>query len=161
MLRAIRGAITVERDEKGEIHRQVGHLLQTMLEKNQLDPSDLVLAFFTATPDLTSAFPASAARQVGLTQVPLMGAQELAVEGAPPRCVRVMLLAEGKAREAELPARHIYLGEAKNLRPDLVSGASTPESRNEDSESGSFFDLSPAENSYAQLPFSYLYFPQH
>jgi chorismate mutase len=90
-----------------------------MLAENEISADRLVCAFFSATPDLDAAFPAQAARQIGWTGVPLFGTQELAVRGAPERCLRVMLLAETPA--GALPARHVYLRGAQALRPDVAS----------------------------------------
>lgn len=152
MLRALRGATTVERDEEQAIVEDVAHLLRTMLEQNQLEPSQLVCAFFTATPDITSAFPARAARELGLTEVPLMGAQELEVKEAPLRCVRIMLLAQSSSGWSGEP-RHVYLKEAARLRPDLTSGG------RETSGGGSV----PSGNMDhpCQAFSAYYYYPQH
>jgi len=86
------------------------------LAVNELQVEEIVSAIFTVTPDLDAAFPATAARRLGWNQVPLLGAQEIAVPGSPPRIVRVLLhcwVEEGRA------LRPLYLGEAASLRPDL------------------------------------------
>jgi len=93
---------------------------------NQLGADHLVCAFFSATPDLDAAFPAKAARELGWTDVPLFGAQELSVVGAPARCVRVMLMADIPADRQTSPARHLYLREARSLRPDLAAAGGAP-----------------------------------
>lgn len=114
---ALRGAITLERDERAHMIERVTRLLREMLARNGVDHDDLISILFTATPDVHSGFPAAAAREMGLGDVPLMCAQELDIEGAMPLCVRVMMhLSTGRTR-AEL--RHVYLERARDLRDDL------------------------------------------
>ncbi|MEA2169440.1 MAG: chorismate mutase [Solirubrobacteraceae bacterium] len=118
-LHALRGATSVEADERQAILDATAELMRAVIERNALQTEDLVSCLFTATPDLHAEFPAVAARQIGLSGVPLMCAQELDVPGALPRIIRVMVhcyLAEG------LEPQHVYLGEARALRLDL-SGA--------------------------------------
>jgi chorismate mutase len=88
-----------------------------MLERNGVDHDDLISILFTATDDLTSVFPATAARAVGLGDVPLICARELAIEGATPRCIRVLMHLQTERDRSEL--RHVYLEGAKGLRDDL------------------------------------------
>jgi chorismate mutase len=88
-----------------------------MVEANDLEVADIASAFFTATPDLTAAFPARAARDLGWHQVPLLDAQEIPVPGSLPRCVRVLV--HWNTSKSQEEVRHIYLGEAALLRPDL------------------------------------------
>jgi chorismate mutase len=126
MLRAIRGATTASENREEEILASVRELLGGLLEANKLGADHLVCAFFSATPDLDAAFPAKAARQLGWTEVPLFGAQELAVTGAPERCVRVMLMAQTPPDHPTGPARHLYLREARSLRPDLAGTGEAP-----------------------------------
>lgn len=116
-LRALRGATSVAADEAGLVEKATAELLQEMLERNSVATEDLVSLIFTATPDLTSAFPAAAARSLGLGGVPLLCAQEIAVPGALPRCVRVLMHLYTERDYASL--RHVYLGEARRLREDL------------------------------------------
>lgn len=116
-LRALRGATSVEADTAVLIEAATAELLEQMLERNSLAPEDLVSLIFTATPDLTSAFPAAAARGLGLGGVPLLCAQEIAVPGALPRCIRVLMHLYTERDYASL--RHVYLGEARRLREDL------------------------------------------
>lgn len=118
-VRAFRGATTVVADEPALIRAAVIELLETLLDDNDLAPADVISAVFTATPDLVSEFPAHAARLIGWTDIPLLCAQELPVEGALPRCIRVMLHAETRRQRAEV--RHAYLREAVLLRQDLLS----------------------------------------
>jgi chorismate mutase len=118
-VRAIRGATTVAADEPVFIREAVIELLEAMLSENDLTPGDLISAVFTATPDLVSEFPAHAARVIGWSDVPLLCAQELPVEGALPMCIRVMLHAETRRIRSEI--KHAYLREAVLLRQDLLS----------------------------------------
>ncbi|WP_371478700.1 chorismate mutase [Kitasatospora sp. NBC_00315] len=117
-VRAFRGAVQLEQDDPQELLTAVKALLTEVLAVNGLSPDDLISIIFTATPDLRSAFPARAARELGITEVPLMCAQEIDVEGALPRTVRVLVTAEsGLARSL---VRHVYLGGARVLRADLA-----------------------------------------
>lgn len=117
-LRALRGAITVARDEAELVHDAVRELVTTLAEQNGIAPDDVVSVIFTATDDLHSTFPAAGARAVpGWGQVPVLCARELAIEGALPRCIRVLM-------HVYLPCRavqHAYLRDARQLRPDLAS----------------------------------------
>lgn len=115
-VRAVRGAIVVP-DGSGEaILRSTERLLSRLIEVNGLTPGDLISVLFTATADLDGAFPAEAARRMGLAPVPLMCAQEMDVPGALPRVVRVLAHAE-TASETLIP---VYLDGAEVLRDDLV-----------------------------------------
>ncbi len=117
-LRGIRGAITVERDEPSLIHQATQELLQAILKANDIDDFNLITSiFFTTTPDLISSFPAEAARALGMDFVPLMCGQEMAVQNSLPRTIRVMVHAHTLKSQVEV--KHIYLREAKELRPDL------------------------------------------
>jgi chorismate mutase len=116
-LRALRGATTVAADEPGAIVEATAELLAAMLERNQAVPGDLVSVVFTATRDLTSEFPATAARRLGLEDVPLLCAAEIDVPGALPRCIRVLVHLYTARDYATL--RHVYLREARSLRTDL------------------------------------------
>ena len=115
-LYALRGATTVHADERDAILEATTELMQALLERNALRGEDLVSCIFTLTADLHAEFPAVAAREMGLSGVPLMCAQEIGVSGAMPRIIRVMVhcyLAPG------LEPQHVYLGEAARLRLDL------------------------------------------
>lgn len=116
---AVRGAISVPTNDAAEIRKATVTLLTTLIGRNALAAEDVVSAVFTATPDLDAAFPAQAARDLGWHDVPLLGAVEMAVPGAPPRLVRV-LLTVARARAARRLAP-VYLGEATRLRPDLAA----------------------------------------
>ena len=116
-LRAIRGAITVAADDPESIVAATAELLAAMLARNEVARDDVVSALFTTTPDLTSEFPAAAARRLGLADVPLLCAAEIAVPGALERCVRVLLhVFSTRPRSA---VEHVYLGGARSLRADL------------------------------------------
>ncbi|MGW6224865.1 chorismate mutase [Streptomyces olivaceus] len=117
-VRAVRGAVQLERDEAGHMSQQVAALLTAVLERNGLTPDDLISLWFTATPDLHSDFPAVAARGLGITDVPLICAQELHVEGAMPRVVRILAHIESDRPRAEIA--HVYLGAAAALRKDIA-----------------------------------------
>ena len=118
-VRGVRGATTVQRDEPLEIREAVQELIEAMLEENDLTSMDIVSAVFTTTPDLVSEFPAYAARMYGWTDVPMLCAQELPVQGALGRCIRVLLHVETTRLRHEM--RHLYLRDAILLRQDLVS----------------------------------------
>src|SRR5271170_3670133 len=90
-VRAIRGATTVEGDSPEEIYPRVQELLLELMSRNAVDHDDVISVFFTATADLSSVFPATAAREVGFGDIPLICASEIPVVGATPMCVRVML----------------------------------------------------------------------
>jgi chorismate mutase len=116
-LRALRGATTVDADTAEEVTERVMVLLEAMLERNGVDHDDLVSIVFTATDDLHSAFPAVAARKLGLGDVPLLCARELDVVDGTPRCVRVLMHLQTERPRRDL--HHVYLEGAKGLRDDL------------------------------------------
>lgn len=115
-LYALRGATTVERDTSDDIAERTAELLSVVLDRNDVAIDDVVSVLFSVTPDLRADFPAVAARSIGLSHTPLLCCQEIAVEGAVERCVRVLL-------HVYLPAgadvRHVYLHGARQLRLDL------------------------------------------
>jgi chorismate mutase len=116
-VRAVRGAIQVDGDSRQEILDGSAELVSTVLERNELTADDIISIVFTATPDLTAEFPAYAARLLGLTDVPLLCASEIAVPGALPRTLRLLAHVETERSRAEL--RHVYLRGAAALRTDL------------------------------------------
>ena len=118
---AIRGAVRVPGNDAASIQAETRRLLEEIQTRNGLPSDRVISALFTMTPDLDADFPAHAARQLGWLSVPMLGAVETAVPGAPDRMIRVLLHAD-----AEPPARHVYLGDAARLRPDLA-GVSAPE----------------------------------
>lgn len=116
-VRAVRGATTVPEDTREEIVSATATLLEEMLARNEIERDDLVSIVFTATPDLRAEFPAAAARGIGISEVPLLCARELDVEGAMPLCIRVLMHAYTERDLRSL--RHVYLGDARQLRTDL------------------------------------------
>ncbi len=116
-LRAIRGATTVEEDTPEAITDRVVTMLARIMERNGLVEDDIVSILFTATDDIVSMFPATAARTMGLGAVPLICARELAIIGSVPRCVRVMLHVTTERPRDEII--HVYLEGAQGLRDDL------------------------------------------
>jgi chorismate mutase len=117
VLRALRGATTVDEDEEGHVHERVIALLEELFDRNGVDHDELVSIVFTATDDIRSTFPAAGARKIGLGDVPLLCARELAVEGGTPRCIRVLVHLFTDRSRSEL--RHVYLEGAVGLRDDL------------------------------------------
>jgi len=117
-IRAIRGATTVPVDEQSILHDRTVELVTAMIEQNALSTDDLISIFFTCTVDLTSYFPAAAARSMGLGDVPLMCTVEMDVDGAPERVIRVMAHANMDVPRADI--KHVYLHEASALRRDLA-----------------------------------------
>lgn len=116
-VRALRGATTLDVDDKEHMFERVMTLLDALFERNGLHHDDLISVLFTATDDIHSAFPALAARKFGLGDVPLICARELDIEGGTPLCIRVMIhLQSDKLRSA---LHHVYLEGARNLRDDL------------------------------------------
>ena len=117
--RGIRGAVTVEGNTEAAILDATHELLTRMSRDNEVRADDIAGVVFTVSPDLNSAFPAEAARRLaGWTHVPLLCAQEIAVPGAMPMCVRVLMLVNTTKTADEV--RHIYLRDAERLRPDLA-----------------------------------------
>lgn len=116
-VRAIRGAIQVDANDRDEILAGTSQLVQEVLERNHVDPADLISIVFTATPDLTAEFPAYAARTMGLTDVPLLCTTEIAVPGSMPRVLRLLAHVESSLPRSAI--RHVYLRGAAALRTDL------------------------------------------
>jgi chorismate mutase len=117
LVRAVRGATTVESDDAEEIAVATRELLTGMLQANDIDLENIISVFFTTSPDLTASFPAAAARGIGFHTVPLICASEINVPGAKSHCIRVMLHAYSSRSRADI--RHVYLRDAQNLRDDL------------------------------------------
>ena len=116
-VRALRGATTIDEDTPEQIQERVVALLEQMITRNQVDHDDLISVFFTATEDVVSTFPATAARTYGLGDVPLICARELSIVGGTPMCIRVMMHLNTELSRAEL--HHVYLEGARSLRDDL------------------------------------------
>jgi chorismate mutase len=107
----------VAEDSADAIGEATAEMLEAILERNDLTQDDIVSIIFTATPDLRAEFPAAAARGAGVTDVPLMCAQEIPVPGAMARCIRAMVHCYPPV---DRPVRHVYLRDARSLRPDLT-----------------------------------------
>lgn len=117
-MQGIRGAITVENDAKEEIITAVQKMLKAILAENDITSEDIGAAIFSATDDIKSVFPAFAARQLpGWNLVPLFDAQQLYIENSIRKCIRVLLLVNTDKTQKEI--KHIYLGRAAALRPDI------------------------------------------
>ncbi len=116
--RGIRGAISVVENTPEAIHSATRDLLEALIAANALRADDIASVTFTATPDLDAAYPAPAARALGWDAVPLLCMQEMAVPGSLPRCIRVLVHWNTDRPPAEV--RHVYLGAARALRPDLM-----------------------------------------
>lgn len=115
-VRGIRGATTVQRDTPEEILSATRELLAAIIQANQIEPDAIASALFTTTPDLSGDYPARAAHQLGWSAVPLLGATEMHVPGGLPRCIRVLVHVNTAKRSSRI--KHIYLREARALRPD-------------------------------------------
>ncbi|GII65718.1 chorismate mutase [Sphaerisporangium krabiense] len=118
MVRAVRGAVQVEADTREAILAGVTELVTAVMERNALTTDDVISVIFTATPDLTSEFPALAARKLGFHDVPLICASEIDVPGALPRVVRLMAHIETARPRQEI--QHVYLKGAAALRVDIA-----------------------------------------
>jgi chorismate mutase len=116
-VRAIRGAIQVDANERDAILEGTSELVKEVLHRNDVDPADLISIVFTATPDLNAEFPAYAARLMGLTDVPLLCTTEIAVPGSMPRVLRLLAHVESGLDRSHV--RHVYLRGAAALRTDL------------------------------------------
>jgi chorismate mutase len=116
-VRAVRGATQVDSDDRDLVLDAASELVSAVLDRNGIDTDELISIVFTATPDLTSEFPAYAARRLGITDVPLLCATEIDVPGAMPRVLRLLAHFETERPRAEV--RHVYLRGAAALRTDL------------------------------------------
>ena len=118
-MRGIRGAVTVERDDKDLIWQAAREMVEKMIAANEISTEDIGAAIFSQTEDLTAAFPTAGVRKIaGFGLVPLFDARQCAIEGSLPRCIRVLLLVDTDKKQNEI--KHIYLGRAASLRPDIV-----------------------------------------
>jgi len=119
-VRGIRGATSVEADTPADVLAATTELLQEILRANRIEGFDeIVSAIFTTTSDLTSSFPAEAARSLGMHQVPLLCAAEIPVPNSVPRCIRILLHLNTDKTQRDMV--HVYLREARRLRPDVKS----------------------------------------
>jgi len=117
-MRGIRGATCLQHDDAREMAEAVAELLGEMMTRNGVKNDDVVSVILTCTPDLTSAFPAAGARAFGLTDTPLMCAQEMDVNGALERVVRILAHVETATPRSQI--QHVYLRGAEVLRQDLI-----------------------------------------
>jgi chorismate mutase len=116
-VRALRGATTIEVDERDHLVERTQEVIAELFRRNDMTEDDLISILFTATGDVHSAYPAEAAREAGITHVPLLCARELEIEGGIARCVRLLVHAYTDRGVHEL--RHVYLHGARQLRTDL------------------------------------------
>jgi len=114
VVRGIRGAVSIEANTTDAILSATKELLMRLVTENQVETVDIAAVHFSATPDLSAAFPARAARQMGWENVPLFGHLEMDVPGAPSRCIRVLILVNTDLKQEQI--KHIYLGETRRLR---------------------------------------------
>ena len=117
MVRGLRGATTVDADTAAQVTERSQELMREIMARNELVEDDIVSVVFTATPDVTSIFPATAIREIGFGAVPLLCAAEIAVPGAMPLCIRVLLHVHTTRSRDEM--HHVYLHGAQGLRDDL------------------------------------------
>ena len=115
--RGVRGATTIEQNTQDQIFSATQTLLTTMLMQNQIDSQDIASILFTTTADITAAYPAKAARELGMQLVPLLCFQEMQVEGSLPFCIRILI--HWNTSQSQDQIQHIYLNQAQQLRPDL------------------------------------------
>lgn len=115
---SIRGATTIQNDLAEEIVSCTSELLQEIVSANNLDIMQITAIFFTCTKDITSAYPAKAARDIGIAQAALMCLQEMNVEKSLSKCIRVCVFYNEDTLANEI--KHIYLKKAASLRPDLI-----------------------------------------
>lgn len=119
-VRGVRGATVVKVDEPDQILIATRELLEMILQENpDIDSADISSVIFTMTDDLTAVYPAKAARELGWRQVPLLCTKEIPVPGSLTRCIRVLLHWNTEVTQADV--RHVYLREARILRPDLTN----------------------------------------
>jgi chorismate mutase len=118
VVRAIRGAIQVEADDRAVILEGTAELVTEVMARNKLSTDDVISVIFSATPDLTAEFPALAARSLGFQEVPLLCCTEIGVPGAMPRVVRLMMHVETSMPRSQV--QHVYLRGAAALRLDIA-----------------------------------------
>ena len=116
LCRGVRGATTIASDDRNAVLRATRELLALVIRLNDIDPQDVASATFTTTPDITSVFPALAARQLGWIDVPLLCGHEMGVDDALPLCIRILV--HWNTAKSQQEIQHVYLREATALRPD-------------------------------------------
>ncbi|HUC57225.1 MAG TPA: chorismate mutase [Streptosporangiaceae bacterium] len=117
-VRAIRGAVQVDGDDRQAILDGTAELVTAVMTRNNLSTDDVISVIFSATPDLSAEFPALAARKLGFQEVPLLCCSEIPVPGAMPRVVRLMMHVETELPRSEM--HHVYLRGAAALRLDIA-----------------------------------------
>ena len=117
-IRGVRGAITAEENTADNILSNTEHLLKKIIDKNAIEKDDIASIFFSITDDLTTTFPAQAARNMGLTETPLLCLNEIKVPEGLQQCIRILMHVNTDVPQSEI--HHIYLKEASQLRPDQV-----------------------------------------
>ncbi len=115
---SVRGAITVVNNSKEEILIATTEMIEEIIKENNININNIISMFFTTTKDLTKVYPAVSARQLGIVNASLMCYDELYVENSLQKCIRVMIQFYSEKNQKEI--KHIYLNEAKKLRPDLI-----------------------------------------
>ncbi len=126
MIRGIRGAITVSADHADEIQKETQRLVLEMAKENNVEPDDVASVIISTTTDISSAFPAKAVRTIEeWNYVPVMCTHEMDVPGSMPLCIRVMMHVNTESGQKEI--HHVYLNEAKKLRPDLSAKSQVSE----------------------------------
>ena len=116
--RGVRGATTIQRNEREEILSATRQLLALLIRRNEIEAADVASAIFTTTPDIDAEFPALAARQLGWLDVPLLCSHEMTVPGSLPLCIRVLI--QWNTDKTQDQIQHVYVREAERLRPDLT-----------------------------------------
>ena len=124
-VRAVRGATQLEDDVREHMLDRVAEMVTDVMTANGLEVDDFISIIFTATADLVSEFPAYAARGLGFSDVPLICARELEIEGSMPRVVRMLAHVESDLPKADVT--HVYLHGAANLRRDLTRVREVPD----------------------------------
>lgn len=117
LCRGVRGATTVESNDREEILKATRQLLALLIRRNAIEAEDVAGATFSLTQDLNAEFPALAARQLGWLDVPLLCTHEVNVPGSLRRCIRVLVLWNTDKSQQEI--NHVYVKGAVRLRPDL------------------------------------------
>ncbi len=116
--RGVRGATTIQQNEREEILSATRQLLALLIRRNEIEAADVANAIFTTTPDIDAEFPALAARQLGWLDVPLLCSHEMTVPGSLPLCIRVLI--QWNTDKTQDQIQHVYVREAERLRPDLT-----------------------------------------
>jgi chorismate mutase len=117
--RGIRGAITVDKNDAETITDATRLLLEQIVKKNDIRQEDVASMMFSVTSDLNAVYPAKAVRELGWAHIALMCVQEMDVAGSLSKCIRLQVLWNTEKSQEEI--NHIYLGEARQLRPDLAN----------------------------------------